>query len=160
MQPNNTPPPSQPAPNMPPAPVQTPPQPAPNAPPTQPIQQTPSQPVTNVSPSKTNYAGALFFTMLLVGFTFHMSALLYVPVLFFCIAAGFLFFKDVLTSKPQPVQVQPVAGYPDSGAPAVKPRRSTLKLVLLIIFGLLGTAGILFMAFIAFIMIMLGSSGV
>lgn len=151
MQPDNTPPPVQPVANVPPAPVPAPSQPAPNVPSVTAAPQS----VPDVSPSQTNYAGALFFTMLLVGFTFQLPVLLYVPVLFFCVIAGVLFFKDVLASKPQPA-----AGYTADGLSAVKPQRSKQKTIALVILSVVGIAILLFVAFVAFVLIMIGSSGV
>lgn len=121
-----------------------------------PVQQAPAQTVLPpaVNRTRVNDAGAVFFVMLIVGFTFHLPLLLELPVLFFCVAAGLIFFRDVIASRSGPVLVQTAAG-----PVVVKAKRSTLKLILLIVFGLIGIAIALFVAFIAFIMILFSTSG-
>lgn len=118
------------------------------------------QATSGVKPNNTNYAAAVFFTLLIVGFTFHLPSLLYLPVLFFCIAAGIIFFRDTLSARKTPSYVPPPGGVPGSPNPAVKKKRSPLMTLLLIIFGAIGGAIILFVGFIIFAVIMLGASGV
>ena len=75
-------------PNNPPQPVAGP-QPATSPPPAQTIKPN----------SNSTDAAAVFFTLLIVGFTFHLPGLLYIPVLFFCIVAGVLFFREYIGDK-------------------------------------------------------------
>ena len=124
--------------------------------------QSSQQPAASVTPHKTNYAATVFFTLLIIGFTFQLPTLLYVPIMFFCIAAGILFFRDARANRhtPQAVPGQPGVYYAQASAPAPHKRRSLLVKILLIIFGAIGVGIILYIGLIVFVLIMLGSSGV
>lgn len=122
-----------------------------------PLPQPASQPP--VKPTTTNYAAAVFFTLLIVGFTFHLPSLLYLPVIFFCAVAGVLFFRDTLAARKAAHTAQGQAAYYSASAVPVK-KRNPLITLLLIIFGVIGAGIILYVGFIVFILIMLGASGV
>lgn len=135
------------------------PQPAQSAPVQQP------QVAPEVVPTKVNYAGAAFFTLLIVGFTFRLPIMLYVPVLFFCLVAGIMFFGDILTSRNKPSGAQPPAQpgavypAPAEGTPVLKPRYRKLGMAILIAYGIVQGLALLFVGFIALIIIALSSGG-
>ena len=112
-----------------------------------------------VKPTMTNYAAAVFFTLLIVGFTFNLPSLLYSPVMFFCAVAGVLFFRDTLAIHKTAQAVQGQYSYYAASAVPTK-KRNPLITLLLIILGVIGAGIILFVGFIVFIVIMLGVSGV
>lgn len=68
-----------------------------------------------VRAKNTNYAAAVFFTLLIVGFTFDLASLVKIPLVIFCISAGILFFRDLVSldkqkkaasgGQPQPVNI-------------------------------------------------------
>lgn len=120
-----------------------------------PAPQAPAQPP--VKPTTNNYAAAVFFTLLIVGFTFNLPSLLYVPMMFFCAVAGVLFFRDTMAARKAPAAGQPGVNY--APATATK-KRSPLVTALLIIFGVIGVGIILYVGLIVFALIMMGSSGV
>ncbi len=113
----------------------------------------------SLKPTKTNYAAAVFFTLLIVGYTFHLPSVLYIPLAFFCIAAGIYFLKDVLASNRAPMPVwQPVgqvAVYPEQ-----KKKMNPYFRVFLIIIGTIGFCIMAYASFIIIALIVLGSSGI
>lgn len=128
--------------------------------PVSPVSQPVLPPAPNpAQPTATNYAAAVFFTLLIVGFTFHLPLMLYVPVMFFCIIAGVLFFRDSLSSKPGP---QPIPGHPGLyyAPEGIKKKRNPLMTLLIAIFAVMGFMVLIYVGFIALILISLGSSGV
>jgi hypothetical protein len=89
-----------------------------------------------------------------------LPSLLYAPVIFFCIVAGVLFFRDTMATRKAP---QPVAGQPGvyyAPADIVKKKRNPFIALLLIIFGVIGLAVLAYIGFIILIVVMLGASGV
>lgn len=118
-----------------------------------------------------DYVGAVFGTLLVVGFTFKLPMFLYVPLVFFCIAAGILFFKDMLwrrhQQKPGPVIGQPGQIFiPNSdgtgvtvvqGATFAKRQRSPVVKILL---GLLIGGGVFVIGYIGYIALMLIALGI
>lgn len=121
----------------------------------QPAQTTSPPAPTEVVPTKVNYAGAVFFTLLIVGFTFHLPILLYLPILFFCLVAGIMFFSDALSSRGSPSSAQAPAG----GTPVFKPRYHKLAMAVLIVFGVMQAIALLFVGFIALLVVALSSGG-
>lgn len=121
-----------------------------------PIPPAPLQPP--VKPNSTNYAAAVFFTLLIVGFTFNLPSLLYVPVMFFCAVAGVLFFRDVMAAHKTTQAVQGQSSYYAVSVPTKK--RNPLITLLLVVLGIIGAGIILYVGFIVFVLVMLGVSGV
>ena len=118
------------------------------------------QPVTeDVRANNTNYAAAVFFTLLIIGLTFHLPLLMYIPVIFFCLVAGIIFFRDVMAEKRSPrlTGAQAAAASP---APAVAKKRNPFLTALIIVFSILGFLVICYVGLIILAVIALGSSGV
>lgn len=133
---------------------------APNAPPTAGPATAGPLKAEVVNPTKTNYAAAVFFTLLIVGFTFHLPNLLYVPLIFFCIAAGIFFFKDVLKSnRASSPGWQPVTMATTASAQPQK-KNNMVARILLIIFGVIGLCIVAYASFIILIVILFAKSGV
>lgn len=121
-----------------------------------PVPQAPTQ--APVKPNSTNYAAAVFFTLLIVGFTFNLPALLYVPMTFFCIAAGILFFRDVMSGRSAAKIPQGQAAYYGVSALPQK-KRSPWVTALLVILAVIGVGVTIFVCFIVLMIIALSRTG-
>lgn len=108
-----------------------------------------------VRPNSVNYAGGLFFTLLIVGFTFQLPTLLYIPMIFFAVAAGIIFFKDALSGR----SIGAKAGADDAFAKPQKGSRRFIVRLLFWAFAVAGLCAVLYIGFIIVILIMLSSSG-
>jgi hypothetical protein len=119
------------------------------------------QQLPEVKPNTTNYAAAVFFTLLIVGFTFHLPSLLYGPVIFFCVVAGVLFFKDILATHKttHAAADQSVVNYSSSAAVMPPKKRSGFMTLLLVVFGVIGVTVLLYVGFIILVVVMIGASG-
>lgn len=114
-------------------------------------------PAEIVKPKITNYAAAVFFTLLVVGFTFHLPVFLYIPVVFFCIAAGIIFFKDILPEK-KPKLATSQTGSPNTPT-TVRKQRSKFQKVLITIAITMGILSIIYVGGIILLFIAIGGSG-
>lgn len=113
-----------------------------------------------VEPNTTNYAATIFFTLLIVGFTFNLPSLLYIPVIFFCVGAGVLFFRDILATRKTAQAFQGQSSYYAASSSVPAKKRNPLVTLLLVTLGVIGTGIIMYIGFIVFFLIMLGASGV
>lgn len=122
--------------------------PTPPVPPTQVGSPTPAI----IKPNSLNYAGFIFFTLLIIGFTFNLAFYMKLPLIIIILISGYVMYKDYFKDK-QIVSLTQTTN--NHAAVVTKKQHSMLFRVMRVVLIIFGILGILFVGLILLLVIAL-----